>query len=57
MNIETNYGPGEAKLRFKDHIKRYLWQPKTTENNKFTKIMLDYVQLKTNPKCRVHYYG
>ena len=56
MNIETNYGPGEAKLRFKDHIKRYVWQPKSTENNKFTKIMLDYVQQK-NPKCRVHYYG
>lgn len=57
MNIETNYGPGEPKLRFKDRIKRVLWQPKTTENNKFTRLMLDYVQLKVNPKCRVHYYG
>ena len=57
MNIETNYGPGEPKLRFKDRIKRVLWQPKTTENNKFSRLMLDYLQMKVNPKCRVHYYG
>ncbi len=57
MNIETNYGPGEPKLRFKDRIKRVLWQPKTTENNKFSRLMLDFVQMKNNPKCRVHYYG
>lgn len=57
MNIETNFGPGAPKLRFKDRIKRYQWIPKTTEKSKFTRIMLDYVNLKVNPKARVHYYG
>ena len=56
MSIETNYGPGENKLRFGDHIKRILWRPKTTENNQFTRLMLDYVKLNVNSKCRVHYY-
>ena len=56
-NIESNYGTGETKLNYKDRIHRVQWQPKTTENNKFTKLMLDYVNLKVNPKARVHYYG
>lgn len=56
-NIESNYGTGEAKLNYKDRIHRVQWQPKATENNKFTKLMLDYVNLKVNPKARVHYYG
>jgi hypothetical protein len=56
-NIEVNYGGGENKNRFKDRIRRVQWQPKATENNKFTKLMLDYVNLKVNPKARVHYYG
>ena len=56
-NIEVNYGGGENKNRFKDRIRRVQWHPKTTENNKFTKLMLDYVNLKVNPKARVHYYG
>lgn len=57
QSIESNYGAGEAKLNFKDRIHRVMWQPKATENNKFTKLMLDYVNLKVNPKARVHYYG
>lgn len=55
-NIESNYGAGESKLNYKDRIHRVLWRPKATQNNKFSKIMLDYVNLKVNPKCRVHYY-
>ena len=55
-NIESNYGSGESKLNYKDRIHRVLWRPKATQNNKFSKIMLDYVNLKVNPKCRVHYY-
>ena len=56
-NIESNYGTGETKLNYKDRIHRVLWLPKATENNKFSKLMLDYVNLKVNPKARVHYYG
>ena len=56
-NIEVNYGGGQNKNKYKDRIRRVLWQPKATENNKFTRLMLDYVNLKVNPKARVHYYG
>lgn len=56
-NIESTYGPGEAKLNYKNRIHRVQWQPNKVEDNKFTKVMLDYVNLKTNPKARVHYYG
>ena len=56
-NIESNYGPGESKLNYKNRIHRVLWQPNNADKNKFTKIMLDYVNLKNNPKARVHYYG
>ncbi|MCR4775747.1 MAG: hypothetical protein K5869_05160 [Saccharofermentans sp.] len=55
-NIESNYGTGENKYSYKDRIHRVQWKPKATENNKFSKIMLDYVNLKVNPKARVHYY-
>ena len=55
-NIEVNYGGGNNKNKSKDYIRRVLWQPKNTEN-KFSKLMLDYVNLKVNPKARVHYYG
>lgn len=55
-NIETNYGGGSKKNKFKDRIKRVLWQPKTTDENQFSRLMLDYLDQKTNPKCRVHYY-
>ena len=55
-NIEANYGLGENKNNYKNRVHRVLWKPKSTENNKFSKIMLDYVNLKVNPKARVHYY-
>ena len=55
-NIESNYGLGETKNNYKNRVHRVQWKPKSTENNKFSKIMLDYVNLKVNPKARVHYY-
>ena len=55
-NIESNYGLGENKNNYKNRVHRVMWKPKSTENNKFSKIMLDFVNLKVNPKARVHYY-
>ena len=54
-NIEVNYGGGSNKSKYKDHIRRVQWHPKNTEN-KFSRLMLDYVNLKVNPKARVHYF-
>lgn len=56
-NIETNYGGGESKYNYKDRIHRVLWKPKNTDKEQFSRLMLDYVNLKVNPKARVHYYG
>lgn len=56
-SIETSYGAGEAKLNFKDRIHRYQWKPNITEDNKYTRMMLDFVNLKHNPKARIYYYS
>ena len=56
-NIETSYGSGEPKLNYKDRIHRYQWKPNITEDNKFTRMMLDFVNLKHNPKTRIYYYN
>lgn len=56
-NIETSYGTGEAKLNFKDRIHRYQWKPNITDDNKYSRMMLDFVNLKHNPKARIYYYN